>query len=156
MKKLLLIISLSLLLLNCDSKPVEKPNDLISKEMMVDILYDLYVVNAIKSSNAKYLNELNITPANYIYQKYKVDSLQFSRSDRYYATDVEDYEKLYQRVTTRLQEQKAKIDTLIAKNPEKIVEKNSNDTLVATFKTRDSLSKKRVLRKGLSKEGAEN
>ena len=149
MKRLLLIISICLLLLNCESKPVEKPEDLISKDKMVDILYDLYVVNAIKSSNAKYLNELHITPANYIYQKYKVDSLQFSRSDRYYATDVDDYEKLYQRVTTRLQERKAAIDTLISKNPEETVKKN--DTLVAPFKTRDSLSKKRALKKGLFK-----
>lgn len=156
MKKLLALLTLCLLLQNCDSKPVEKPEDLVSKDMMVDILYDLYVINAMKSSEMEYLKEQNITPAKYIYEKYKVDSLQFSRSDRYYATDISTYEKLHERVTKRLQDDKAAIDSLLVKNPEEEIKDDVAKPIVTPFKTRDSLRKKRTLRAKLIQDSIKN
>ena len=117
---------------------------------MVDILYDLYVINAIRTNNSTYLKEQNTTPAKYIYQKYKIDSLQFAQSDQQYAADVDDYEKLYQRVTKRLERNKATIDALIAKTPpEKRKEPKANIDPNPQLKFRDSLRKKRVLRNAL-------
>lgn len=157
MKKLLALLTICFLLQNCDSKPVEKPKDLVSKDMMVDILYDLYVVNAMKSSDMEYLKKNNITPAKYIFEKYKVDSLQFSRSDRYYATDIETYEKLHERVTKRLQDDKAAIDSLLAKNPEDEEIKDSvAKPPVTPYKVRDSLRKNRTLRSAFFKDSVKN
>lgn len=115
MRKLVLLLFCGLLVVNCTSSPLEKPKDLIDEDQMVAILYDLYLVNAMKSSSTPYLKEHNVTPSKYILHKYKVDSIRFSRSDRYYASDIDTYEKLYQRVTQKLQEDKAKIDALMAK-----------------------------------------
>lgn len=152
MKKLLLLLSVCFLLLHCDSKPVAQPDDLISEEQMVDILYDLHVINAIKSSGIKYGNQGDITAATYIYKKYDIDSLQFAQSDRYYATDINEYESMYQEVTQRLQKNKAAIDALIAKNPEVappkepiLNEKRPNG--------QDSLPNKQSIRSALFKDG---
>ena len=157
MKKLLLILSLGILFAHCNSNPIEKPKDLISKEVMVDILYDLYLTNTLNSSDSKYLLDRGITPAKYIYTKYKVDSLQFSRSDRYYAADVEDYEKLYKNVTLKLLKEKEIIDALIAKEVKldmKNEEIKSKD--FTPIELADSLSKKRLHRKKILKDSLRN
>ena len=156
MKKLLFLLSLIGLLINCNSKPVEKPNDLINEDMMVDILYDLYVINGMKSSDMKYLEDRGIKPAKYIYQKYKIDSLQFAKSDHYYATDVDGYARLYERVTLRLQRNKAAIDSLIAKEPKEKKEDSIIKTTVISHKLRDSLRKKRILKKTLFSDSLKN
>lgn len=145
MKKLALILSVAMLLLNCDSHAPEKPKNLIEKDMMVDILYDLYVINALKSNDAKFLSR-GVTPAKFIYHKYKIDSLQFAQSDFYYASDLEDYEKLYERVTEKLQENKAAIDTIIARNPEPEIKRDDKKPSVKSFRLRDSLNGKRKIR----------
>ena len=151
MRNLLVLLTFVILLTNCNSSPVEKPKDLIDKDVMVDILYDLYIANAMNSSDTRYLKDLNLTPAKYVYNKYKVDSLQFSRSDRYYATDVDEYENMYKRLTTKIQNEKAAIDAIIAKNPTPEV-KSSLDT----GKLRDSLRKKRALRSEINLDSLRN
>lgn len=143
MRKLLLLLFFGMLLISCNSAVIEKPNDLIGKDKMVAILYDLNVINAIKNADMVYLSDRKITPANYILHKYKVDSLQFSRSDRYYASDVAQYEKIYERVIEKLRVNKVALDSLIAKNPiknekdaaEKAVEKAALDSLKKKFKS---------------------
>ncbi len=146
MKKSILFLLIGILFANCESKVIQKPEKLITEDQMVDILYDLYVLNAIKSNNFSDLELQDISPAQYIYHKYNIDSLQFAQSDKYYASDVNAYEKLHERVTTRLKNNKAKIDSIIAKNP---VEKTQDSISKATQKpiiSRDSLLKKRILR----------
>jgi hypothetical protein len=156
MKKLFVIITVGLLLLNCKSDAIEKPENLVDEDQMVDILYDLYVINAIKASNVHYLIEHDVTSANYIFNKYKVDSLQFAQSDKYYASHIEDYEKLYQRVTERVQANKAVLDSLILKNPVQKVKKEKKATEAIPFKKRDSLRKSRVIKNTLFKESVKN
>ena len=147
MKKMILMLMLGTVLLNCNSKPIPEPENLISEDKMVDILYDLYVINAIRTNDNTYLKELNSTPATYIYEKYSIDSLQFAQSDHYYASDLGEYEKLYKRVTTRLERNKATIDTLIAKMPpEKRKEPRVNKNPEPQLKLRDSLRQKHLLR----------
>lgn len=156
MKKGLLISILGLLLMNCNSDAVEEPKDLVDEDLMVAILYDLYLVNAIKSSDISYVQKNNITSANYILQKYKVDSLQFSRSDLYYAADAEEYEKMYQRVIQKFQENKAAIDTLIAKNPDQVIKKKRLQPIDQPLEVRDSIKKRRVNKGNLLRDRDSN
>ena len=157
MKKLLLILIVGSLFAHCNSNPIKKPKDLISKEVMVDILYDLYLTNALNATDTEYLLDRGITPAKYIYAKYKVDSLQFSRSDRYYAADVDDYEKLYKRVTSKLKSEKESIDTLIAKNVNLGIKKDEVKSKgFNSIKLADSLSKKRLSRKETLRDSTRN
>ncbi|WP_432672936.1 DUF4296 domain-containing protein [Flavobacterium sp. SM2513] len=157
MKKMILILVLGVMLVNCNSKSVPKPDNLIGEDEMVDILYDLYVINAIRLNNSTYLKEQNSTPAKYIYQKYKIDSLQFIQSDHYYAADIDDYEKLHQRVTKRIERNKATIDSLIAKTPPEKRQPPRVDKVQETqFKLRDSLREKRLLREKTFSDSTRN
>lgn len=153
MKNFLVIIGSCLLMISCNSKAVEKPKNLISEDVMVDILYDLHVFNSIKLNAISNANQDNRSPADYIYQKYEVDSAQFASSDRYYAADIEEYEKLYQRVTSKITVEKAKIDSFLVKSPETRVEKIpvSNPTVVD-----DSIVKNRPVGKSLFKKNTQN
>jgi hypothetical protein len=155
MKKIMMVFILALVLINCDSRAIEKPENLISEDQMVAILYDLYVLNAVKANNNDYLRERKTTPSKYIYSKYKIDSLQFAKSDNYYASDLDDYEKLYQRVTKRLEQNKAEMDSLIKKNPEP--KKPALAKPVSSpVKISDSLRKKRSILNPLLKENTKN
>lgn len=145
MKNWLILLFAGLLLLNCKSDAIEKPDNLVDEDKMVDVMYDLYLLNAIKSANINYLRDNNITSANYVYQKYNIDSLQFSQSDLYYAANIEEYEKLYQLVTMRLQENKATIDSLLAnsKNGSEVKKVEKKTVGSSPVRNRDSLRKRR-------------
>jgi hypothetical protein len=155
MKRVLVILCLGLLLLNCNSKAVEKPDNLLTENQMVNILYDLYVVNAMKSTNYQYLTERGITASAYVYDKYDIDSLQFATSDKYYASDLEEYEKIYMQVANRLQKSKAEVDTLLMKNPEDALKVNVVKPNVTPF-NKDSIRRKRPLEKVLFNDGTKN
>ncbi len=152
MKKILLTFLLGFLLLNCDSKVIEKPDNLISEDQMLDILYDLYLIGAIKSNNNQYLVDHDITPSKYIYKKYNIDSLQFAKSDQYYASDLEDYEKLYQRLTKKIEQEKAEMDSLAKKFPDVKKKSTTVKPVTTPLQVRDSLKKSSQLRSRLFKK----
>lgn len=91
---------------------MEKPENLISREKMIDILNDLALVNAAKTTNPAILIENGIDPTTYIFTKYAIDSLQFVESDRYYASIPEEHEKIYRAVEARLETEKNRIEKL--------------------------------------------
>jgi hypothetical protein len=75
MKRLAYILMPLLLLLACrQGDVVKKPDNLIKEDEMVDILYDMSLLQAIKTSKPQLLEQQNISAEAYIYKKYKVDS----------------------------------------------------------------------------------
>lgn len=115
-------------LVSCGQKAIEKPDNLIEKEKMDDIIYDLTLLQAMRGGYQATLDSNKVDVANYIYKKYKIDSLQFANSNRYYASDVAAYNRMFNRVNERLIANKVKADTL-AKREEKLNLKKSSDTL---------------------------
>ncbi len=109
MKRSILLLFF-LLFISCGEKVIEQPGDLIAKEKMADILYDLALINAAKSTNPKILQENNIEPMGFIYKKYGVDSLQFVKSDLYYASIPLQYTAIYETVASRLERNKKKAE----------------------------------------------
>ncbi len=103
MKKILLIAVAFLIVVSCQKSSVKKPDNLIPEEKMVDIIFDLSLLEAVKSQsyNAKG-DKMNINPNAFIFSKYKVDSIQFAKSDQYYASDVSNYKKIYEQVNERI------------------------------------------------------
>ena len=67
---------------------------------MVDIIYDLALLEAAKSQTSGTLSYPK--PIEFIKNKYKVDSLTFAQSTQYYASDIKDYKKMYNEVKERL------------------------------------------------------
>ena len=43
---------------------------------------------------------------NYVYKKYKIDSLTFAQNNKWYAGNLDQYQKIQERVTERLKKQK--------------------------------------------------
>ncbi len=144
MKKKGLLI-LSLILFACNGKrEVDKPDNLIEKPVMENILYDLTLIQAIRSFNPEKFNENKIEPRTYIYEKYKIDSAQFYQSNQYYASNMEDYKILFKNVTDRLEKQKTALDTII-KRKERIKSKRISDSLKKISKNKDKIKSKKIL-----------
>ncbi len=118
MKKSILL-GLIVLFFGCNSNSVEKPKNLIGKDKMVDILYDISLLEAIKTQNIN--GGITVKMGNdFIYKKYKIDSIQFAKSNKYYASDVEEYKKLFEKVKKRLNKETLKIDRELKKNGQAI------------------------------------
>ena len=98
----ILSISIIFLLISCTSRTIyKKPDDLIPKDQMVDLWTDIYIANgarAVKNSNLE--RKVNYMPL--VYEKYKIDSARFMRSNIYYASKIEVYEELFQKVQKKL------------------------------------------------------
>ncbi|NHM06674.1 DUF4296 domain-containing protein [Flavobacterium sp. CYK-4] len=106
MKKIILVLVPMLLLVGCNHNAVEKPSNLIDQETMVNILYDLSILEAIKAQNPYAPQNQNIQPKEYIFKKYKIDSVQFALSNRYYISQIEQYRKMYDEVAQRIETEK--------------------------------------------------
>jgi hypothetical protein len=95
----------------CSCQEDKKPDNLISKDVMIDIITDLAVLEAVQSHNPSLLQLYGINPKEYVYDKYSVDSLQLAQSNRYYALNIKEYDAMYEKVKVRLEQQKAEIDS---------------------------------------------
>ena len=101
MKKLVFIVAF--FVFSCQNNGVEKPDNLIEKDKMVDILYDVSLLEAVRSQGinggvtSKEIND-------FIKRKYNIDSTQFVKSNRYYAADVDEYKKMYEKIKSRVEE----------------------------------------------------
>ena len=111
MKKVIAVLSV-FILAACGNGTVEKPEKLIDEDQMVDISYDFAILEALHSRAPDH----RVNPNAYIQRKYKIDSLQFAQNNRYYASDIATYKKLYERVEERIKNQKSAADSLLMKS----------------------------------------
>lgn len=101
--KAFLVLLMILVFASCqDVKKPEAPNNLIPQDKMVDILTEVYLINASRNVNHKLIREKNIQLDSIIYNKYQVDSLQFVKSNSYYSSDLKMYGHLLTQVQDRL------------------------------------------------------
>ena len=105
MKKVSVLFFCFALFVSCQNNPIEKPDNLIDQDKMVDIMFDINVLEAMKSQTTVVLETNNINPNTYIYKKHNIDSLQFAKSDKYYASDVKKYKEIFDAVNKRIEEQ---------------------------------------------------
>lgn len=119
MKKTVSLFALIALFLSCNKDLVEKPDNLIDKKVMGDIYYDMSILEALKYQNPNSLYKNGINPKTYIYKKYKIDSLQFAKSNAYYAADYREYKKMYDALNERLKKEKDAVDLIIKKEAKK-------------------------------------
>ncbi|RZJ73763.1 MAG: DUF4296 domain-containing protein [Flavobacterium sp.] len=120
MKKLAILFMI-VLFVACgkDKNEVQKPEKLLTPEQMADVLYDLAILQATNSYSPKLLQDADIKNADYIYGKYKIDSLVFTQNHKYYAGDLEMYEMIQGTVSDRLKKDKAAVDAELNKeNPD--------------------------------------
>lgn len=118
--------------MSCQSE-IEKPRNLISEDSMIDIFYDLAIMDAMRSHNPLSLEIRGLQPDAYVYSKYKIDSLQFAQSNKYYASDIEKYKSMYVELNKRLKTKSEELDIILkdGKDPSELempaqVENNSS------------------------------
>lgn len=120
-KALILIVSLFIFATSCKEKVNTKPKNLISKDKMVNIIYDIAILEATRAQNYSVQNYP--TSIEYIKNKYHIDSLTYAQSTQYYASDIKEYKKMYDVVKERLTKENAKItNNKASNNPDIILE----------------------------------
>ena len=142
MKHLAYILVL-LLIVSCGGqgkKRVKKPDDLIKKDKMVDIIYDMSLVSAAKGVNRKLMEQQGVHPDQYVYEKHGIDSAQFAQSNEYYAFDLDAYEEIYNKVKVKLEKDKKHYTELV-----QIEDKERDSINKERRKTRDSISENQKL-----------
>ncbi|WP_300568312.1 DUF4296 domain-containing protein [Flavobacterium sp.] len=143
MKTVVLFLSLLILGACSNKNDIPKPEKPIDKETMENILYDLALLQALKSYSPAKLIENKVNSATYIYQKYKIDSLQLVQNNNYFASNTEEYNLMFDRINKRLLEQKIAADTLVKKDL-KIKAKKRRDSIASVNKEMSAKFKKQV------------
>lgn len=140
MKKIVLPFFL-ILLFSCGEKVVEKPENLIPKEKMALVLHDLAILNTIESSFSSTLKKYDIEVMEFLYNKHKIDSVQFSQSDLYYASIPLEYQSIYEQVEAILETRRKAIEEESKKRKDSISDsrKKKNDST-----KKSNLTKKEV------------
>lgn len=111
MKQFIPILLISIFIISCTSNTIyKKPENLISKDKMVDLLTDMQLALGAKSVKNKD-GKRKIEYMHLVYKKYGVDSTRFSESNFYYTTNIDEYNDILKKVKRRLDNMKKKYET---------------------------------------------
>lgn len=135
MKKGISLLAI-LALLGCKEDLVKKPEHLIEKSKMMDIMYDLALLEAVKYQNPAVLDSNQIRPKQFIYKKYKIDSLQLAQNNIYYAADYKNYKIMFESVVKRIANEKKRVNSVIK------LEEKKDKIRIDKLKKKSQLAKK--------------
>ncbi|KAF2331247.1 DUF4296 domain-containing protein [Flavobacterium ginsenosidimutans] len=120
---------------------VKQPAKLIEKEKMVDIMYDLSILEAMRYQKPLSLDSIDSDATKFILKKYKVDSLQFAQNNMYYASDYENYAAMFAQVNKRIAVNQRAADSLAKIDEKKAAKKNKNKPKESKEASKDSVKK---------------
>ncbi|WJS95362.1 DUF4296 domain-containing protein [Flavobacterium johnsoniae] len=126
MKNFIVILLVLFLSISCKKELVKQPAKLIEKEKMVDIMYDLAILEAIRYQKPMSLDSLESDPKKFILRKYKVDSLQFAQNNIFYASDYESYKEMFDEVNKRIAVNQRAADSLTKIDEKKAAKAKKN------------------------------
>ena len=114
-------------LVSCSgNKKPDKPENLISKEKMVNVLIDMSLLSSAKGINKSKIENNGIMPESYVYKKHNIDSLQFVDSNSYYTYNLDEYQDIIKKVTDSLNKLRENYNTLVEEEAE---EKRKQDSI---------------------------
>jgi len=126
MKNCIIIVLVLFLSVSCKKELVKEPAKLIEKGKMIDIMYDLSLLDAMKYQNPLSLDSVQTDPTRFILKKYKVDSLQFAQSNKYYATDYETYKEMFDEIGKRIAVNQRAADSIVKIEDKKAAKEKKN------------------------------
>ena len=104
---------LFIFIFSCQSvEKVQKPDQLINEEKMVDILTDLAILRSAKDVNSNRLSKFIEEPFDHITRKYNIDSLTLEKNIEYYNFQFNKNLSIYRRVEENIAKKKAKLDSI--------------------------------------------
>ena len=138
---MLVTVIILIILVGCKKELVKEPKRLIEREKMVNIMYDLSLLEAMKVENPALMDSFKYNSNQYIYKKYKIDSVQFAQSNIYYAADYKEYEKMYNQIKARLDKEKTQVNSLMKAIAKKEMQKAKAKKKLKEKKVADSIKK---------------
>jgi hypothetical protein len=106
-KQILLVVFSIFLFFGCESNLQKKPKKLLEKDQMVQVIHDLALLEALRTQN---LGRISYpTPSEFVKKKYKIDSITLVANTKYYASDIEEYKKMYGEAKKMLENETLKI-----------------------------------------------
>ncbi|MEL7271148.1 MAG: DUF4296 domain-containing protein [Bacteroidota bacterium] len=126
MKQLGITVLLFLMVVGCAEKVVEPPADVIPREKMITVLYDLALLNATNSSFRNVMQKQNKQMMELLYERHDIDSLQLAQSDLYYASKPLEYEYIYEQIESRLKKKQKSLED---------AKKQANDSIKNALKS---------------------
>jgi hypothetical protein len=111
--KLTSLVILMFFTVNCKDKNASIPKPLLTEAQMIDILYDLSIVDAIRLNNPAVLSENKVNTSQFIFEKHQIDSVTFAANNQYYAGQFETYIRIYDSIYSRLDNQKKQTDSIV-------------------------------------------
>ena len=102
MNKVFYILILGGFLNACTSNTIiKKPDNLIPKEQMVDVLTDMLLASGGGNIKNKLLHrKVNYFP--FVFEKHQIDSTRFKESDYYYISKIDEHNEILKKVEIRL------------------------------------------------------
>jgi hypothetical protein len=95
-------ILLLIIFISCESKTkYKKPENLIPKEEMINLLVDMHLATGtidVKDKN----DERDLNYMVLVYEKYQIDSARLADSNFYYISNIEEYEYIFKEVEKKL------------------------------------------------------
>ena len=129
---------LFIFIFSCQSvEKVQKPDQLINEEKMVDILTDLAILRSAKDVNSNRLSKFIEEPFDHITRKYNIDSLTLEKNIEYYNFQFNKNLSIYRRVEENIAKKKAKLDSIekvmdsLKKHDKKKIKESNNKKKIA-------------------------
>jgi len=128
MKKFVLFLIL-LSFASCDKDySAPKPDHLLEKKQMEDILYDIKFLTAAKSKKYKVLKDNKVKVDSLIYHKYKIDSVTLYQNIAYYAThSYKTAKEIEHNIQLRFEAEKAKVELKLKESEKKRLSKKKKE-----------------------------
>jgi len=112
-KNYIIFFCLLSIILGCqDITEPKKPENLVSSKKMEEIMYASALLNAAKGANAGQLSQTGIKPEKYIEEKFGVDSITYAENIAYYTTEIEQFLKMNERISKKLEKLHSEQDSL--------------------------------------------
>jgi len=142
MKNFIVILLVLFLSVSCKKEVVKQPAKLIEKDKMIDIMYDLSLLEAMRYQKPLSLDSIDNDPTRFILKKYKVDSLQFAQNNMYYASDYDSYKDMFDVVNKRIAVNQRAADSLAKIDEKKAAKANKNKPKEMKEVSKDSVQKR--------------
>ena len=136
--KLFYTFILMLFLFACkENVNYKKPENLISKSKMTDMLFDMHIV--VGTSNVSNLN----LEKNRNYMSLGVDSIQFAESNLYYTAQIQEYEEIFEEVERRMkilkEKYEARMDSIMGLKDNENKAKAKRDSIINAQKEKQRI-----------------
>ena len=141
MRRTATLLLILLLAVACQRvKSVPKPDGLIPVETMENIIYDMAIINSARGYNNQRFSQTGVKPESHVFEKYEIDSAQYSQSTLYYSSRLDDYKQLIEKVRERVA-QEHKIADSIYQEEKRVKDSIAQERAKEAKKEKDSINK---------------